>query len=212
MNTIHVACNRFEAGIIQVKVKAEICAPAVPLDGVPNQNGRAIGRLPTEQRSIGWAHAGHHHVGRIGFAQNLWVLPGEAGDISEMRHLRIDAEDFPGVAFAQDDVPHQGLTARHILVNGRPLGRNLNAALLHESLERLEFRGIAVPLHKIGDEIIVFQEKAKVRVTLRQCDCLRDDAVAAAEAFFLRACPIEVEVGKGYDVNFMPRGGNLLGT
>ena len=35
-------------------------------------------------------------------------------------------------------------------------------------------------VHKIGDEIVIFQEKAKVGVTLGQPNRLGDNAVAAA--------------------------------
>ena len=67
-------------------------------------------------------------------------------------------------------------------------------------------------IHKIGDEIVIFQEKAEVGVSLCQANRLYDDPVAAAQAFLLRAGPKKVEVGKRYDVNFMPCGGALLGT
>ena len=212
LHAVHVARDSGQPRIIQVTVQAEVCAPAISLDGIPDEHGRSIRRLPAEQRSVGRTHAGHDHIRRVGLAQDLRVLAGEAWDVPKMRHLRIDSEDLPRIALAQYHVSHQGLAARQILVNRRPLGRDLNAALLHQPLERLEFRGAAMAVHKIGDEIVIFQEKAKVRVPLRQPNRLCDDAVAAAQAFLLRAGPIKVEMGKWNDVNFMSCGGNLLGS
>src|SRR5262249_20639357 len=118
----------------------------------------------------------------------------EAGNISHMRYLRIDAEDCPRIAFTVDEVAREHLARRQILEDPSPLRGDLDASLSDQALEVIQLRRTRMGLDIVGHEVIIFEQKAKFGMLVGKADGLGDDAIAAGQALLARAAPEKVEV------------------
>jgi len=158
----------------------------------PDVSGRPVAFRASRKKSVGVAMTSR--VGDARLLQDLRKLQRVAGQVAQMGHLRVHAEHVARIALADGHVPGVYLPIRQTLENAHPLGRDLDAPFLDQSLQVSHLLRAWVRIHIIGDEDIVFEQEAELGRAVGQLDGLGNDLVAARETFLAGAAPIEVQM------------------
>jgi len=124
----------------------------------------------------------------------LRELGREPGNVPQVSDLRINAKDIASITLSVEQIARQDFSARKVLKDRRPFGRDFDPSLFDQPLEIREFLGAGMRLDIIGHEVIILDKESELRPLHRELDCFCDDPIAPRQAFLASTTPEEIQM------------------